>query len=62
MISKRLTNVSCDKECFDKATPDNNALKKTATSTKVLNSHHDFLKEENTVETFYDLTHHLAPA
>ena len=31
MITKRISNISCDKECFDKASPDyNNALKSTS--------------------------------
>ena len=34
---------------------------KTAVSTKILNSHHDLLKEENAAEKFYGSIHRLAP-
>ena len=30
MISKRIPNVSCNKKCFDKATPDYSNAHKTA--------------------------------
>ena len=61
MISKRIFNISCGKECFDKGvTVYNNALK-TAVSTKISNSHHNLLKEVNEAEIFYGLIHCLAP-
>ena len=34
---------------------------KTVVSTKISNSHHDLLKEENAAETFYGSIHRLAP-
>ena len=36
MISKKISNISCDKECFDKLPPDyNNALRNSGFSEKV---------------------------
>ena len=61
MISKRISNISCGKECFDKASPVYNNALKTAVSTKISNSHHDLLKEVNEAEIFYGLIHRLAP-
>ena len=60
MIGKRISNISCDKECFDKAAPDNTHLK-AAVLTKILNYHHDLRKEEIAAETFYGFIRRLAP-
>ena len=46
MISKRISNTSCDKECFDKAPLINITHLKTVVSTKVLTSRHNLLKEK----------------
>ena len=61
MVSKKISNISCNKECLDKAAPDYNNALKTVASTKISNSHHNLLKEENELETFLWLIHHLAP-
>ena len=61
MISKRISNILYDKECFDKAPPDCKNGLKIAVLTKILNSHHDLPKEENETEIFYGLICRLAP-
>ena len=61
MISKRISNILCDKECLDKAAPHTIMHLKTAVSMKILNSHDDLLKDKNAAETFYGLICRLAP-
>ena len=59
--SKRISNISCDKESFDKAAPDyNNALKNSG-----FNENIKFTprppKRANAAETFYGLIGRSAP-
>lgn len=61
MISKRISNILYDKECFDKAPPDcKNGLKNSGFDKNIKFTPRS-PKEENETETFYGLICRLAP-